>query len=248
LICVAIPKRSRRRENNNLQLNLFDYVKPEEINSQHTYFRFIFKYLFNESQVNGYFGNQPDLFNPPIAGELLIRQLIEKSNAKINTGGESAFYSLYRDEIQMPEMARFRATNTATIIENYYVTIIHELIHWTAHETRCSREMLNGFGTPKYAFEELIAELGSALLCTQLNQKLVPMVDHAQYLNNWLKVLKNDFSYFTEALELARTAIYFLNDLTGIYPFLKPQHKRKINDDRVASWSKLAGVVNDKAI
>ena len=84
--------------------------------------------------------------------------------------------------------------------------------------------------------EELVAELGSALLCTQLNQKPAPALDHSQYIKTWLRVLKHDFSYFTEALELARSAIYFLNDLTGIYPFLKPQYQRKINENRIKTW------------
>ena len=118
--------------------------------------------------------------------------------------------------------------------------IIHELIHWTGHEMRCERQMLNKSGSPEYAFEELVAELGSALLCTQLNQKPVPALDHSQYIKTWLRVLKHDFSYFTEALELARTAIFYLNDLTGIYPYLKPQYQRKVKTNRVLHWTKIS--------
>ena len=139
----------------------------------------------------------------------------------------------------MPEIARFKPTSDAGKIDNYYATLVHELIHWTGHKSRCNREGINTFGSPEYAFEELVAELGAALLCTQIKQKSIPSVDHAQYLNSWLRALKYDFSYFSEALELARTAIYYLNKLTDNDQFLKPQYEREVNDERVKEWTRI---------
>lgn len=236
LICVATP---RQRQNLlNQQLGFFEFVFPKDYDINDKPFTFRFIHVFNVAQVRDYYGNQPGLFDTLLCGESLMKQMIINSKAKIIHGGDRAYYTMLKDEIHVPEMARFIATPKSTKAENYYATIIHELIHWSGNESRCNRKLLNRFGTPEYAFEELVAELGTALLCTQLNQKTSPAPDHAQYLKSWLKVLENDFSYFTEALELARTAIYFINELTDIYPFLKPQHKRELKEKRIMEWVK----------
>ncbi len=234
LVCIAVPRQRKTKKTS--QLKLYEPIESTEITKENVWYRFKFIHVFNEAQVSGYFGNQPDLFKPSWAAEDVISQIIEKCGAVINTGGERAYYSITHDHIQMPERARFISTRTASSQENYYATLLHELIHWTGHSGRCARQLIGQFGSKPYAFEELVAELGSALLCSQLNQRIHPRADHAQYLSSWLKVLESDFSYFTEALELARSAIFFLNKLTGVNPFLKDQHIRKLNNDRVRAW------------
>ena len=65
------------------------------------------------------------------------------------------------------------------------------------------------FGDEGYAMEELVAELGSAFLCADL--ELTPEVreDHASYLASWIKVLKNDTrAIFTAAAHAQRGADY----------------------------------------
>jgi antirestriction protein ArdC len=243
LICIAIPKKEAKNGNN--QLRLFDPIYPGDIREDNLNFRFKFLNVFNVDQVDGYFGNQPGLFDDLTSGEELLSQLVSKSKAVIKIGGERACYSSYYDLITMPEMARFHDTSTSKKMENYYSTLVHELIHWTGHKTRCKRQLMNKFGSPEYAFEELVAELGSALLCTQLNQKTIPRPDHAYYLKSWLSVLKNDFSYFAEAIELARTAVFYLNDLTGIYPALVQQNLKEVNEKKLEKWKLLA---NDVAV
>jgi len=67
------------------------------------------------------------------------------------------------------------------------------------------------------------------------------------YLNSWLKVLENDFSYFTEALELARSAIYWLYEKTKILPTeLKPHYGRTFSERRVKEWENLVEYKNQK--
>ena len=237
LICFAIP--IKRKHTIEKQLNLFEPLRLNELRNDNPRFKFRFRYVFNASQVKGYTRDMPDIFNPQRSASEIIQQLVEKSNAKIIVGGTEAFYRITTDEIQLPHIARFENTQYASQLDNYHATLIHELIHWTGHSTRCKRQILNNAGSPEYAFEELVAELGAALLCTQVKQKTVPPLDHANYLNSWIKVLKNDFSYFTEALELARTAIYFLNKLTDIYPFLKPKYEREINEKNVEKWKEI---------
>ena len=104
-----------------------------------------------------------------------------------------AFYSPAADYIQIPMREVFTATPTSTSTECYYSTLLHELAHWTGNKSRLDRlSMKNGFGSEGYAMEELVAELASAFQCALLDISPSPREDHAKYLNNWLKVLKDD--------------------------------------------------------
>jgi antirestriction protein ArdC len=64
--------------------------------------------------------------------------------------------------------------------ESHAATLAHELTHWTKHEERLARDMGRiRWGDEGYAKEELVAELGSAFLCADL--EITPEVreDHA---------------------------------------------------------------------
>ena len=121
-----------------------------------------------------------------------------------------ACYSPMLDVIKMPEKQLFTATATSSATEAYYSTLAHELVHWTGHESRKNRKLLNNFGSKAYAFEELVAELGAAFCCAALGISNEPRVDHAQYLNNWLTVLKQDKKAIFKAASLAREAAEML--------------------------------------
>jgi len=89
--------------------------------------------------------------------------------------------------------------------------LLHELVHWTGHKSRLNR----GFGdkyTPEYAFEELIAELGSMFLVSSagIKQTNGEFQNHASYINSWLKELKRDSNYIFRASSQASKASNFL--------------------------------------
>lgn len=242
LICIAIPRRRGIKRKQHPELfNSEEYTK---IDSDNVYFAFRFKYVFNQSQVNGYFGDQPGLFEPVTDPAGMVNALLTKSGAKIVNGGTKAYYNYALDEIRMPELARFTNHGDYTALEKYNSVVLHELIHWTGHYRRCNRKM--GMpGLKGYALEELVAEIGNAVLSTHLNYRVYPRDIHASYLQNWLLVLENDFSYFTEALELARYAIYWLFKQTGLFEdVLKKQHDRQMSDERVSRWQELEEQTN----
>jgi antirestriction protein ArdC len=76
--------------------------------------------------------------------------------------------------------------------EAYYGVAFHELIHWTGHNSRCDRDLSCRFGTSAYAMEELVAELGAAFVCAEVEVSSKPRIDHAKYISSWLSVLKQD--------------------------------------------------------
>ena len=59
-----------------------------------------------------------------------------------------------------------------------------------------------------------IAEIGSAFLCATLG--IVPTVRHADYIGNWLAVLKNDARAIVSAASHASKAADFLLTFTNI--------------------------------
>jgi len=84
--------------------------------------------------------------------------------------------------------------------------------HWTGHKTRLARDFSGRFGNEAYAREELVAELGSAFLCASLG--IVPTVRHADYIGNWLTILKNDSRAIVSAASHASKASDFLHAFT----------------------------------
>ena len=93
-------------------------------------------------------------------------------------------------------------------------TLAHESTHWTAHESRLARDFgTKRFGSEGYAIEELVAELGAAFLCADLDLTLEPREDPATYIADWLDVPKaNNCAIFTAARQ-AQRATAFINGL-----------------------------------
>lgn len=170
--------------------------------------------VFNVEQIDGL----PPQYLPaaPVSVAVEIRNaqaesFIAATRATIRFGGDRAYYAPALDAIQLPPLPAFRD------IESYYGTALHELTHWTGHNSRCARD-LNGhrFGSDAYAFEELVAELGAAFLCAELG--ITPDVrdDHAAYLESWLAILKQDKRAIFAAASQAQRAADYLRSLQPI--------------------------------
>jgi antirestriction protein ArdC len=128
--------------------------------------------------------------------------------ADIRYGGDRAYYAVHADFVQMPPFESFRDA------ESYYATLAHETTHWTKHPSRLDREFgRKRWGDEGYAAEELVAELGSAFLSADLGITPEPRDDHASYIANWLKVLKDDKRAIFTAAAHAERAVGFLHGL-----------------------------------
>ncbi|AZI21511.1 zincin-like metallopeptidase domain-containing protein [Chryseobacterium taklimakanense] len=112
--------------------------------------------------------------------ESFVNSVIEKGNlvlefVKKSTGA----YSPRFDKIMMPEKRFFISE------DKFYSTMFHEIIHWTGHESRLNRNLKDGFSDKeKYSFEELIAEMGSMLICLQ-NGISSELINSIRYLKGW---------------------------------------------------------------
>ena len=147
-------------------------------------------WLFNVAQIDGLPAEVVDLcVNPTVAPNGPVEgamRLLGGCDATIRYGFERAMYLPALDEIRLPWPRRF------TSAEAHCATALHELVHWTGHASRLNREYGRRFGDDAYAFEELVAELGSAFLMGHCGLVEATVEGHAAYLDSWLKVLRGD--------------------------------------------------------
>lgn len=166
--------------------------------------------VFNADQVDGYTEAKPDLPASAVVDSKAVDTFVKNTGADITHGGNRAYYSITGDHVRMPPKEAFKAVGNSTATEAYYGTKFHELVHWTGHESRCNRVFGKAFGNTEYAFEELVAEMGAAILCNQYNVSDSPRADHAKYIASWLKGLKGDKNAIFKAAGMAGKAIKHL--------------------------------------
>jgi antirestriction protein ArdC len=164
--------------------------------------------VFNVEQID----SLPPQYHPAAVPRLEPVPRIGKADAffdalhaDIRTGGSEAYYAIGSDHIQMPPLEAFRDA------ESYYATLAHEATHWTRAPSRLDRSFgQKRFGDHGYAMEELVAELGSAFTCANLDLTPELRADHASYLAHWLEVLKADKRAIFTAAAHAQKAADFL--------------------------------------
>jgi antirestriction protein ArdC len=167
--------------------------------------------VFNCDQIEGlpeqYYVKPEPRFSP-VERIAHADQFFAATGAEIRYGGNRAYYAQELDYIQMPPIEAF------TDAEKFYATLAHEAVHATKHPSRLERDFgRKSWGDEGYAREELVAELGSAFLCADL--ELTPEVrdDHASYLASWLEVLKNESRAIFTAAAHAQRAVDYLHKL-----------------------------------
>ena len=142
---------------------------------------------------------------PPVPTGLIephVEALIAATGIDFRIGGERAFYVPAHDYVQVPPpQAYFEPIN-------WHRTALHEMGHATGHVSRLGRDFSGSFGTKKYAFEELIAEINAAFCCASLG--IAPTVRHADYIGSWLEVLREDDRAIVRAASQAGKAADWL--------------------------------------
>jgi len=147
----------------------------------------------------------------------LIDDFIKATKVELqHSENKGCFYSPKKDYINMEYKTNFKDTEESNATVHYYSTLFHELAHSTGHESRTNRVKtnLNRFGShsKEYAFEELVAEIGSILLGHQFNIEKTVRDNHAKYLNSWIKALKKDYTLIATAFAQAQKAVdYFMS-------------------------------------
>lgn len=121
---------------------------------------------------------------PTFDKNITIDQMLNNCNVTISHFGGRAYYAPEQDCIIMPLEASFMSH------ENYYATLLHELVHWTGAETRLNRDTVKNYGhdIKARAQEELTAEIGSLFLNSYFSVN-GNIEQHASYVESWKSVL-----------------------------------------------------------
>ena len=169
--------------------------------------------VFNVDQIDDlpghYYGAAVPVIEP-LARIAHADAFFDATGARLVYGGSQAYYAPGSDHIQLPAFESFRDA------ESFVAIRAHETVHWTAPAHRANRDLSRYHkDRSERSCEELVAELGSVLLCADLGivPELEPRPDHASYLSNWLSVLSNDKRFIFSAAAHAQRAVIYLHDL-----------------------------------
>ena len=140
------------------------------------------------------------------AAEALIADYLA-DGPSLGWGGDKAFYQPGIDHIQLPLREAFGSP------EGLYSTLYHEATHSTGHSKRLAREGIaagtfGAFGDKVYSNEELIAEIGAAILCAIAGIEQKATLDNsAAYIAHWISKLEEDPNLIIKAASAAQKAV-----------------------------------------
>ncbi|MGN0767732.1 MAG: zincin-like metallopeptidase domain-containing protein, partial [Christensenellales bacterium] len=128
----------------------------------------------------------------------------DRNESKIVYGGSQAYYRASTDEVHLPVREDFKS------MQEFYSTALHEIGHSTGHETRLNRDLSGGFGSEKYATEELRAEIASIFMEQDIGIEASEgrLQNNAAYLQAWKEEIKENpnalFTAITDADKIAK--------------------------------------------
>ncbi len=159
-----------------------------------------YSYAFNLSQTSLYSSIKPESTGITSAEELISQM---HNLPPIKNNYQRCVYNITEDCISLPVITDFE-TET-----EYYSSLFHEAIHSTGHSSRLNR--ISAYASKdEYSEEELIAEIGSAYLCSMCGISNEVIDNQAAYLHGWMKQLKHDPAVLVRAALHARSAVELL--------------------------------------
>lgn len=136
-------------------------------------------HVFNLSQTDLPAYQSPNKNDREVMPDLQpFADILERHNPKMEQGEPA--YRPSNDTIYMPPKEAFKDD------AYYYATALHEMSHWTGHESRLDRNIKNKFGSPEYAQEELVAELSSYMTSLETGLPFNPTNSQA-YMQHWVE-------------------------------------------------------------
>ncbi len=193
--------------------------------------RVFYSTVFHASQIEGLPPLPARVETPEWQRHEIAEKLLKESGAMIFHDQVSrAFYQPSSDEIHLPVQAQFATP------DRYYVTALHELGHWTGHESRLDRDLNHPFGSEGYAREELRAELASYMLGAELGIGHDPGQHHA-YIASWIKALEEDPK---EIIRAARDAEHIREYVMGREKGIQAGNQPKADEMSNAKTADLA--------
>lgn len=167
--------------------------------------------VFNAEQIDGL--PLPDEQNVEAAGCgwgacETVERIVAACGVDVRLDPAQAFYRPSVDAVYIPPKSAFPEAS------GYYATLLHELGHWTGHSDRLNRDLEGGFGTGRYAKEELRAEIASMILGERTGIGYDPS-RHAAYADEWVNVLQSDHREIFRAAADAEKIVTYIDAITA---------------------------------
>jgi antirestriction protein ArdC len=161
--------------------------------------------VFNLEQCEGIKSPEPlPAIHPIERCESIVEQMPNRPSLERDS---KACYRPSTDTVGMPARSAFHSA------EEYYSTFFHELTHSTGHPSRVGREGImahNPFGSEDYSKEELVAEMGAAMLCGVAGIESRTLDNSASYLQSWINRLRSDSRLIVSAASQAQKAADYI--------------------------------------
>ncbi|WP_316014677.1 ArdC family protein [Roseobacter sp. HKCCA0434] len=163
--------------------------------------------VFNAEQIDGLPETcANDAAEIPLPGTTVSESLqgfFRRAGVTLDHSDERrAYYDIKADRVHMPNPETFHSE------QGYFATLAHESVHWTGAASRLDR--FQTFNTKKdLAREELVAEIGAAMLCAMLGIEN-DYDQNAAYLDSWLDCLREDKRAIFKAATAAQAGADFV--------------------------------------
>lgn len=181
-------------------LNSYRFVPKKGENGEDLSYPLLTSFaVYNVAEIEGI----DFVFGSEVVPPMDLMEAANRIGVQVKWGGDKAAYSRGLDLIKLPLASDFETP------EALFAVFAHELIHSTGHKSRLNRTFGERFGDADYAKEELVAELGAAMLCAQFGVESA-IEGHATYLAEWLTVLKSDKRFIFKASSAAAKAVALL--------------------------------------
>lgn len=189
----------------------WNMLKKEENGEEKTIPLLRYYNVFHISDIEGLESKIANYKHNDLEGaEKVIKDYVDRSglNYKVVKGSDRAYYSPSIDSLVTPDKSQFKE------IAEYYSTNFHELVHSTGHPDRLKRFNMAEkiiFGNDSYSKEELVAEMGSAMLMGSLGIETQSSEKNSlAYLTGWLSAIKNDVHFVVQASAKAQKACDYI--------------------------------------
>ena len=151
-------------------------------------------------------GALPNAAQSNATADEIARAYLEREKIELvdDTVRDDAYYRVDTDKIHLPKMSQFKST------EEYYGTLLHEITHSTGAKNRLNRR-LEDLSIEKRAQEELVAEIGAAMLCSYCGVATDAFIKNASaYLKGWRDKIAADNTLIVVAAGRAQKAVEFI--------------------------------------
>ncbi len=164
--------------------------------------------VFNTAQCEN-LPEQAEALAPPAPPDLIepkVDALIKATGVDFRIGGDRAYFDVLNNYVRVPPPQAFFEPI------NWSRTALHEVSHASGHRTRLDRDLGGSFGSKRYFFEEVVAEISAAYTCAALG--IAPTVRHSDYIGAWIETMRADNRViFRAASQASKAADWILSFL-----------------------------------